>query len=401
MTRAGSGVRAIAIATILAGGLGYVLTWIVFRSLGPADYALFALFWAAFYFVLVWLWGLQQEVARATRPPSPALPARSLSRFTLGITLVVLVLLALLLPLWLVVFSDHEEVILPLAVGATGYVLTAVAAGRLYGAQRWRMVAVLVTVDGLLRFAGVVAALAFSPTVPTLAWAVAAAFPLSLLVLAPAIAARVRSRYAVDVGDAALAWNSLRAVAAAVFMGVLISGFPLLLGVADGGRDRAALGTLILVVMIVRSPLVIPAMSFQAFLIVQFRSAARPLRLLLVVVGGVFGAGILLSIAGAAAGPYLFELLFAADVGVLLVVAAVLSSVLLAVLFVTGTALLAGGAHGGYLAGWAAAVVATIATLLLPLDLELRGSLAMVAGPAVGLVVHAFVLARTVGRVSV
>ena len=42
-----TGLPAIVIATAAAGLAGYAVTWLVFRVIGAADYAAFAVFWSA------------------------------------------------------------------------------------------------------------------------------------------------------------------------------------------------------------------------------------------------------------------------------------------------------------------------------------------------------------------
>jgi O-antigen ligase len=68
----------------------------------------------------------------------------------------------------------------------------------------------------------------------------------------------------------------------------------------------------------------------------------------------------------------------------------VASAGLVAAMCITGPALLARGLHNRFLAGWVLAASATILFLILPLETGLRTALALLAAPALGVVVHVF-----------
>ena len=138
-------------------------------------------------------------------------------------------------------------------------------------------------------------------------------------------------------------------------------------------------------------------MSLQSYLVVTFRDdvaafGAKFLRVLAIIVG----AGVLLAAAGWLAGPAVFALLFPDELvpeGWFLATL-VFSSALVGTMCVTGPAVLARSRHLVYSAGWVGAAVATVAALMLPLDFTARTVLALLVGPATGLVVHGIYLLR-------
>ena len=168
-------------ATVAAGVAGYVVTWLVYRHIGPAPYALFAIFWAALYLVIGGLSGIQQEITRATRAVDPGSPPRANRARTFGVVAAVGVatLVVATAPLWQQPVFAHDgwQLAIPLAVGAGAYVMVATLSGSLYGLAKWRAVAALIALDGVLRVLLVGIALAVSPDVVVLAGRSSCRFP--------------------------------------------------------------------------------------------------------------------------------------------------------------------------------------------------------------------------------
>jgi O-antigen/teichoic acid export membrane protein len=381
-------------ASVVSGGTGYAVQILVARALGPEGYAPFAFYWSALFIVVGALGGVQQEVTRATsadaggseqtgRPPRVVL-------FTVAIATVVLVVLAATSALWgNAVFTDAPaDFTWPLVIGAASYVLVAGLSGALYGVRMWYPLVVLIAVDGMLRLAGVLLALAVGPTLPALAWAVAAPFPLAIVIVLPFIARRLRPT--LDAGYPRLVRNVARTIVAAAATAALISGFPALLAATSPEVPAAVLGSLTFALTLTRAPIVIPLLSLQSYLIVHFGSAPsslvrRVLRLeALAIVGAVVLAGL-----AAVLGPVVLSFIrddFVVSPGMFFVI--VSSSGLIAAMSISGPAALAGSAHTAYSLGWVVASLLTLGMLLLPLDFELRVSLALLVGPLAGCVVH-------------
>lgn len=390
-----SGFVIILIATAIAGVISYVVTILVPNRVGPALYVPFAVFWSAIYLVVGALGGIQQEVTRGTHPvPAGEPPRASRARnfgLVAGVAIFALVLASA--PLWLhAVFpTEGWALVWPLAIGTASFVIVAVLAGSLYGVAAWVPIASMISVDALLRLIGLSITLAFTTDVVALAWAVALPFPVTLLVLWPFIRRSIIGRSELDVGYRSLTWNVARTIVAATATGIMVSGFPLMLGLTSHSVPKALQGMFVLAITLTRAPLIVVAMSLQSYLVVQFRNHASHFwRQFLRLIGIVVAGGAALAIAGWLLGPPIYGVIsptgpqpdrafFAILVG---------SSVLVAALCISAPAVLARSQHFVYTAGWVAAAVVTIGTLLLPVDFATRTITALVAGPVIGLLVH-------------
>ena len=394
MTRP-SGFGLIIIATGVSGVAGYLVTFLVYRGVGQADYALFAVFWAALYLVVGGLSGVQQEITRATHRIefSAARRASAARTFALSVSALVLVVVLATSPLWAgAVFRDSAGwLVLPLAVGTASYVLVAVLCGSLYGVSRWDSLALMIAADGILRLLLVGLGLLVTHDIVALAWCVALPFPLAIGLLWFAIRRGFVGTSSLDVGFRTLSWNVARTVLASVSTAVLVSGFPLLLGVAAKGQDARFVGELIFTITLTRAPLIVTVMSLQSYFIVRFRDHASTwfrgfARVqLLILAGAVLLAGL-----GWWLGQPVFELASGRPSAVdgPLIALLVISSALVAALCVSGAAVLARSSHFVYSIGWVAAAVVTIGVMVLPLELVPRVVTALLLGPIAGLVVH-------------
>jgi hypothetical protein len=396
-TSSAGGATQIIGATIIAGIAGYLVTFLVYRVVGPAPYALFAIFWASLYLGVGALSGIQQEVTRATHPIEPGSRHGANRARAFGVVAAVLVFVATIASavLWVdAVFPvDGWALVWPLAVGASAYVLVATLSGSLYGVSQWRSLALMISLDGVLRLALVGAILTTSNDIVALAWAVALPFPLAIILLWPIIRRTFVGRSDIDVGYGRLTWNVARTVLAAVSTAVLVSAFPLLLGVTARGADAALIGELVFTLTLTRAPLVVSVMALQSYFIVQFRQRLEHWAGFLLRVMGVLAAGgILLALAELVSGAPV-----TLDGGFIAVMVA--SSALVGALSVSGSAVLGRGGHLAYSAGWLMAALATVIIMALPIDdILLRVGAATVAAPLLGLAVHAVWLAATARR---
>jgi hypothetical protein len=386
-------------ATGIAGLAGYLVTWCVFRGVGPASYSTFALFWSALYLVIGALSGIQQEFARATSPVSDfartmSTPARARpSIFALGAavaSVAIIFTVSVFLPP--TTFGENGAVLmLPLAAGVAFYVFVAVLSGALYGVSRWGILAALIACDAVLRVAFVVAAIPFSPNTTVLAWLVVAPFVLAPILLSPVLKRVLKGHIQVDVGYRKLAWNAARTVTASAATGILVSGFPLILGLTSQDISPALLGQLIFVITLTRAPLVITVMSLQSYLVVQFKMAAdRVWTVFAKIVGLISAAAVFFAVVAWFVGNWALDLVAGATLSMnpLLIAILVLSSGLVAILSVSGAVVLAANNHVAYATGWLAAAAVTVATLALPMDFSLRLQLALILGPLAGMLLH-------------
>ena len=383
-------------ATALAAIAGYLVIWLVPLRIGLADYAVFGLFWAAMYLLVSALSGIQQEVTRATVPrPSPlaprASPARNFGVVASGGVFVSVVATA---PFWVsAVFPEGGwSLVWPLAFAAASYVLVATLAGTLYGIKAWGPLAAMISVDAVLRLVLVAMVAGWTGDVVTLAWAAAAPFLLTIALLWPGFRSRVVGATALDVGYRALVWNVARTVGAAASMGVLVSGLPVLIGIAAVGEDPETVAALFLAITITRAPVIVTVLSVQSYLVVRFLGhPATFWRDFLAIQAVIAIGGVLLALAAWAWAPAVFDLLYRGGIdlpgwfyGVL-----VISSALVGALAVSAPGVLALSQHLVYSLGWVVAAIVTIGCFMLPFGLLAQTVTALIAGPIAGLAVHA------------
>lgn len=385
-------------ATAIAGVAGYVVTFIIFRGVGSAEYAVFAVFWGAMYLVVGGLSGIQQEIARATRAVDPAEQshARRARNFavvgTVGVALLVGVLGAVGAR---EVFGERGlELVVPLCVAAGGYVIVAVLCGSLYGVRQWGALTAMIAADGILRLVLATVGLMISSDIVLLAWMVALPFPLATMLLWPGIRRRFIGVSDIDVGYRQLTWNVARTMLAASSTAVLVSGFPLIVGIAGAGTAAAEIGQVVFVLTLVRAPLVISVMSLQSYMVVRFRDAVAKRRLLEVSIGSIIAATIVLLVGVVIAGQPVIDwvsgeasLIPNASLAVF-----VLSSGCIALLTVTGAALLGRSDHRAFALGWFVAAVVSIVTVLGVPDFYPALFISVLAGPAAGLLFHSAAL---------
>ena len=398
-----SGAVLILLATVLAGGSGYLLMPLVAADLGPEGYAAFAVFWAALYLIISALSGVQQEIARATLPRSAPVEERVspvARNFALIVAAAVLVATIASAPIWMgVVFPQRGwSLVWPLAVGISAYVIVAVVSGVLYGLRIWPFIAAMIAVDGVLRLVLVAALLPFTNNLGFIACAVAAPFVLTPLIIWPLVRRHVVNKSELDVTFRPLTWNVARTVVGSTSTGVLVSGFPLFLGATSGDESASAIGALILAITLTRAPIVVAVMSLQSYLVIHFRAQADAVWPALLRVLAIIGAAtlVLSALVYWLGSPVLVLFVGPAyflEGGVLALLVA--SAGLVGALCATGPAVLARSEHMVFTAGWVIAAVATVLLLLVPGDLETRAIVALAVGPILGLVAHVVGLWRS------
>jgi O-antigen/teichoic acid export membrane protein len=380
-------------AAVIAGALSFLLTFVVARTIGAEATAGFTAFWAATYFIVGSLGGIQQEISRAVRPTSEQNPdATPLRRFAVIWVLIVLAVAAGIGSLWIVPTfgSTGWGVLIPLAIGPAGYVVVTIVGGVLYGFHHWRPIAAMIVVDSLLRLLVVGTALFFTHDLTALAWAIAIPFGATIIVLWPWLRRGVVGRISVDVPMRRLTTNSLIAVAGSLATAAMMSGIALLIVATSDDIPVAELGAFVFALTVVRAPIMVGIMSLQSLLLVRFRDSPRPLRSAGIVLAAVMAGGALFTVAVVLVGDWVLTLLVGGDFAIgaarLAVIAG--SSVLMGALFVTGPLALALGRHVLFAVGWAVAAIVSLGAIFLPLDFDTRVTIALLAGPAAGVLVH-------------
>lgn len=412
-----TGVGSILAATVIASAAGFAVIVFVPEQVGLAAYQPLGVFWSAMYLVISALSGIQQEVTRATLPTESGAvtaagvhPSRrgptwrpdangSIPLFGCVAALVVVVAIVASAPLWVerVFPQDEWALVWPLAVASGSYVLVATTAGTLYGGRRWRALSLMIGVDALLRLGAVLALSVFTVETAALAWAAAVPFALTLIVMSPWLRRLVIGATSPDVGYRRLTWNVARTVGAAAASGVLVTGLPLVIGMAAADEPPAVVAALFITITLARAPVIVVVTSLQSYLIVWFRSAgSRAGAVLVRLLPLVIAAGFVLAGAAWILAPPVFDIAYSGSISfdggyyALLV----LSSAMVGCLIITAAALLALARHAAYSTGWIAAAAATIGCFWLPSGLLDKTIVALIVGPAVGVVIHSIALAR-------
>lgn len=157
-----AGPGAVAAGTSIANALGYALTVVGARVLGPAEFGAFGALLALVIADSVAALAVQATTARATAKGQDAVP---IVRAGLTIALAIGVMLALLSP-FLRTFLQLSSLVpaLAVAVGIAALTATAPALGIVQGAERFPTLAVLVAGQAALRVAGGLTGMAVEPT---------------------------------------------------------------------------------------------------------------------------------------------------------------------------------------------------------------------------------------------
>lgn len=401
MTRSGLGRPAAVLtgASVVAAGLGWVTLALVGRVFGPATYAEFTVWWSLYFAAASVLVGLQQVVAadqlrQAGQPGTrdQRHPVRELVALTLPPAVLAWGALVWLLP------SPRPGVLgvlLPVTVGVVGcLVLASETLGLLVAQGRWAALGVLGVVDAGLRLALVLVVVSRWPTPAGYVGGVV----VSVVVFVPlAVRGDWRFGAAARFGGPGFVRRAGLSMLGAGCLGVLSVGMPALIQMTgDSPSDDAA--RLFATLVLLRSPVLLVAGAVRPLVLRHL--AARPADGV-GPTGSRLGSLVAATLAAGAAGswllgPHVVALLFGPAFAPERLEAAVVgtSGVLLALTAISATALVARGRERAALSGWLLALAVTVVTLRLPLDLQQRADLALLAGPAVGLVTHALLARR-------
>lgn len=396
-----AGIARVGLATALSALCGYAVLYLAARSLGPAGFSVFAVFWGAFGLVTGAANGLLQEATREVRlavtTEIPRTPVRPMW-VAAGAGVAAGVLLASGSPLWAGrVFSGPVGLsVLLLGAGIAGFALHATLLGMLAGTGRWTQYGSLMVTDAGTRLVVAGCSFLLGWGVAGFLWATVAGSLAWLLLLTLSAGARSAARIRTAGTLRGYLRGASHSIAAAAASAVLVMGFPVLLKVTSGDLGAAG-GVVILAVTMTRAPLLVPLTAMQGNLIAHLvdRRDSR-LRGLAGPVAVVAGLGALGIAAAGLIGPWLIGVAFGPEYRTS---AALLSwltagAVSIALLTLTGMATVAGALHRAYSLGWVGATAAAALLLSLPLDLQTRTVLALLCGPLVGIGVHLAALAR-------
>lgn len=398
-----SSVTRVGLATALTALCGYAVLYLAARSLEPAGFSLFGVFWGAFGLVGGAANGLLQEATREMRASrfvaGPPGPRTHPMRVAAVIGVAAAAVTALSAPLWSgrVFTADQWLSVALLSIGVAGVCVHTTLLGMLAGIDRWGQYGALMAADAVMRVVVAAAAFAFGWGLAGFLWATVAGCLAWVVMLVCSPAARSASAGSTAGTARTFLTGASHSVAAAGASAVLVMGFPVLLQ-ATSAELGAAGGVIILAVTLTRAPLLVPLTAMQGNLIAHFVDQRdRRLRALAVPTMVVTMVGALGVAAAGTAGPWLLRTAFGpeyqADGALLAWLTA--AAVAIALLTLTGAAAVAAALHRAYAAGWVGATLAAAALLLLPLGLETRTVVALLCGPVVGIAVHLYALARS------
>ncbi|MET1019606.1 MAG: hypothetical protein ABWX62_06455, partial [Microterricola sp.] len=328
-------------------------------------------------------------------PPTPVL--RQFTLISIAVVIGVVSVLAVLL----------GNAILPgptlflagaLSVGVVGYLLVAVLSGVLYGLRLWSAIAWLMILDAGIRAALVIIGLALGWSPGWIAVAISIPFGLAFLAMWARTRSAVVGAFRLDVRLRRLLANASGTVAAAAAMGVMMNGLPMLLGLTAHGSEEAVLAGLILAITLTRAPIVVPLLALQSYLISIFRGGGREMLRRILYALLLATAGVLvLTLLAWLIGPWAIQVISGGQFVIepAMMAAITVSAGLVAMMCVTGPALLSQHRHAPYVSGWVLAALLTVAALVLPLPLAPRLMIALLAPPAIGLIMHIVALVRT------
>jgi O-antigen/teichoic acid export membrane protein len=391
------GATAVGLASVLSAASGYVILVITARTLDPAQNADFMVFWALLFGVFGVLGGVQQEATRTVRSAdlgeaAARAPVRVLPT-SLLLGAVAAVAVAATAPLWATATLGPSPGLLvgALTVATLVYAGHLALVGVLGGHGRWGTSSMVIAAEAVCRLllVGTVAWWGASTARFELASAAAAAVWLVVLLVSPD--ARDAVRATGDSGRRTFVVRTGHAVVAAASSAALVVGFPVLLRLTSPEPQWAAAAPLLLAISLTRAPLLMPLNAYQGVALTHFLAErARGARGLLRPAGAVLAVAGLGAAAAYVAGPFLMVAFFGPSyrVGGGLLAGLTLAAGCLALLTLTGSAVLAIGRHRLYATGWVLSTAAAAGLLTTSLPMTDRAVLSLCLGPLVGIAVH-------------
>jgi len=379
--------------TTVATGLAAYATLVVYaRVAGSADYVGFAVLWAAYYALAGSLAGLQQEVTRTTasRPDSGPLRLR-----TLGLP----VALGLALgggacataPLWARHLATGPLLLGCMVVAGGGLAGLVTVHGFLSARGRWRWACVLLLLDAGVRLVAVVAVARADGNAAAQLVAVLS----GSLVWLPFLPWLLRLPGFGWDSAGAFVGRAASAVAAAGLAALLIAGYPALVAATSHGDAGVASAGVVAALVLFRSPVILLVNGFRPYALVHVLTSDRTARSTVFALWRVIAVvGVAAAVGAAAVGGAALRVSAGDDFDIAPGEAAalVVSATLIAMLSLSGIAFVAMDRHLVAAAGWALAVLVSLAVLVLPLGPDRRVVISALVGPVLPLALHAAIL---------
>lgn len=399
------GAASVGIASIVAAASGLLVLLAATRVLTIAENALFLTFWSLLFAMFGLLGGVQHETTRAVRN-SPSLPADALAKNprTLPTGLLIGAALATVLgatsPAWApALFDEHQgALVAAICIGVVAFAGHSTLAGSLSGLGRWGTYSWLVGAEAGGRLVLVTIAVLLSGGLFGIEVASAVAAAMWVLLLVARRDVRTAAAARADAPTPIYLRRIGQAMIAAAATATIVVGFPVVLKLTTETQVYVTAAPLLVAISLTRAPLLIPLTSYQGVAITHFLDhRERGLSILARSGGAILGVAVVGAGLAALVGPWLMDAVFGDDyrVSSLLLAGLTLTAGLLAVLTLSGAAVLALGHHGAYAGGWFVASAVTLLTLFLPLSLEVRATVSLASGPVAGILCHTLWLART------
>lgn len=381
-------------SSLLAGILSYLLNIIVIRGFSPEQFVYFASFWAALYFSVGVLSGLQQEVTRTSGANDGERNNSSSSKLTnpyvaISIVITAVIIFAIVTAIFIPdsYFGFTNGISIPLLlIGASSYVFVATISGLLYGSRNAIItISLMILLDSLLRVILIFLVVLLGLDLFWLDLSVVLPFALVPVFLLQRLRKHIDKKIMLQISLAQLIKNFSITMLAAAAMSFLVSGLPLILRTAFSDASDDLLASVIFVTTLARAPLIILAMSIQSYLISIFQSTQkiRIMKYFLFIAALTAILFLTLDLWG----DYIFSTLadeqinFTFDVYLSIAI----SSGAISMLYIAGAQLLAKNHHYLYLALWILTAVITLVLSVIDLPVNSHLNLILAVPPVTSL----------------
>lgn len=395
------GATGVGLASAISAVSGYLILVIAARALGPERNADFLVFWALMFGVFGIVGGLQQESTRSVRSgdlgtsppgrPVHVVPVSLIVGFGAG------VVVAATSVVWSasVLGAGSWPVVVAFCLAVPAFAGDSALVGALAGQRSWRMYSVVVSSEAIARLLFVALVALAGATTHAMEIASAAAAAVWIAYALVTSAGRRAARATGDSDTRTFLSGSGHAMVAAASSAVLVVGFPVLLRLTSSALEWVTAAPLLLAISLTRAPLLMPLMAYQGVAIAHFTSEpGRKMAVLLRPAAAILAVGAVGAVGAYLLGPSIMVAFFGAGYRVsgLLLSVLTLAAASLALLTLTGSAVLATGKHRAYAVGWFLSCAASVSLLFTGLPLDSRAGLALCVGPLVGIGIHLYTL---------
>ncbi|HKN53500.1 MAG TPA: hypothetical protein VJX66_13425 [Amycolatopsis sp.] len=403
----------IGVSLLIAVGLGYLLTVLASRLLGPTNSAAFLAFWGVLMGLGSALSPLEQELSRQSavaaldggKAGKPALRALAVG----AVAVAVVAALTLAVPvLGDRLYYGHTELGVIALCGAIAFACQFATRGLLVGQNRIRPYSWLVLAEALVRVL-VLGAIAVAGLTGLTSFALAAAAGSFAWLLFLRQARGLIDPHADGEGWRPVGTRIVQLMLGAGLTASVITGYPALVNLLAPGGDKAQVGTLFAALTVSRVPLLLlsPLQALAVPTVVRLSGTDEGMhRLRKILAAGAVGTlvvGAIGALVGLLIGPWLVKLLYGAKFVAegWWVAGMVWGAVLLTALQLMTAVLVARTQANKVLVTWAVVAASTaLVLLLMPGDTLVKAVSGLAAGPTVGLVVVLVFVLRRPGNVK-